>query len=193
MKARVNLLIIISLLFFSASGEPASAASTEKEIDAANYTILGLVIGESAWLDVQSKFGFALAFGDDNDPEVQQICFISNRDETLFLLKFKHNQLIQFRLQSNKNHFYKWHFCTKSPLVSKYTATASGIKLGMSKNDIKTILGAPTEESNNRLKYTWKKAIKKTASQRIEVIDIEIDADFLGAKLVSLDLLRHTD
>ena len=189
MKTHVIILLSISLLLFSGSREPASAASMAKEIDAASYTILGLVIGQSAWHDVQSKFGFTLAFGDDNDPEAQQMCFVSDRDETLFLLKFKHNQLIQFQLQLNKNQFYKWHFCTKSPLVSKYTATASGIKLGMSKNDIKAILGPPAAESNNRLKYTSKIQLKKTTPQRTAMIDIQ--ANFGDDKLVSLEILRY--
>ena len=183
--------LIISMLVLSVSVEPASSVSIEKEISAENYTILGLVVGESSWLDVQAKLGYALAFGDDNDPEVQQICFISDRDETLVLLKFKLHQFIQFRLQSNKNQFYKWHFCTKSRLISKYTATASGLKLKMSKNDIKAILGPPTEESAGRLKYERKKQIKKAASQRTEAIDIQ--ADFLDGKLVSLDLFIQKD
>jgi len=176
-KARIFLFMIISIVFPSVSGGPASAA---EKIDAANYTILGLEIGESAWHDVQSKFGFALAFGDETDPEAQQMCFISNRDEALLLLKFKHNRLRRLRLQSNKNQFYKWHFCTESNQVSKYTATASGIKLGMRENDIKAILGAPTEESNTRLQYRFRNP-QKTAI-------IEIQADLGNKRLVSLDL-----
>lgn len=196
MKARVILSLVIAILFSLGFTEPIlstpmNSAPASTDTNKANYTILGLVVGESRGYQVHSKFGFALAFGDDHDPEARQLCLVSDRDESLLLLRLKHNRLIQLRLQSNKKHFYKWHFCSKSALVSKYTATDGGIRLGMSKTDLKSILGLPEEESNSRMKYIWQKSTNKTNSRNNQ--QIEFLADFYNGILVEIDIRWKTD
>ncbi len=79
------------------------------------------------------------------------MCYVSDRDETLILFSFENSQCSRIRLLSQKKKFYKWHFCEKSPLVSKHLATKSGIKLGMSKGGLKAILGSPRSESDGNL------------------------------------------
>ena len=191
MKARFILPVVFFILVVLAVAgpimtAPVNSASVNKETGKANYSVLGLVVGESTGYEVHSKFGFALAFADDNDPEARQMCLVSDRDETLLRLRIKHNLLTGLHLQSRKKYFNRWHFCTKSILVSKYTVTDGGIRLGMSKPDLKSILGLPEEESKSRMKYIWRKSPNKTDSQSYQ--QIEFRADFYDGKLVSINV-----
>ena len=172
------------ILFFLMSaclliGFVETAQPTDKALDESNFGILGLIIGDCAPRDVYSKFGPGIAFKDAAQADVSQVCYISDRDETLILFSTKSSKCTGFKMMSQKKRFYKWHFCEKSSLVSKHLTTGSGIKLGMSRNQLKAILGPPERESNSLLNYVFDRDRKTT-----------IRAEFSDAGLISFDLLK---
>ena len=142
----VSFLLVFACLLFN-NLEAARAA--DKTVDKSKLTILGLVIGDCTSQDIYSKLGPGIPFKDDANPNITQLCYVSDKDNTLILFSFENSQCVRYKLMSQKTRFYKWHFCEKSPRVSKHLATGSGIKLGMSKSRLKAILGRP---GMNRIK-----------------------------------------
>ena len=198
--------LINSILFFWMSAcllfyvvETAQAAdNTPGE---SNFKILGLFIGDCAPQDVYSKLGPGISFKDGAKADLTQVCYVSDRDETLILFSFENFQCSRIRLLSQKKKFYKWHFCEKSPLVSKHLATESGIKLGMSKSGLKAILGAPRSESDGNLTYAveWmlKRNTAETGRDSVAVkeaadraVKVTIRAEFSDTGLISFDVSK---
>ena len=183
-----------SILFFLMSaglliGFVETAQPTDKALDESNFGILGLIIGDCAPRDVYSKFGPGIAFKDAAQADVSQVCYISDRDETLIVFSFENSQCSGVRLRSQKKKFYKWHFCETSPLVSRQLATDSGIKLGISKSRLKTILGAPPSESDESLIYVYEWRLKRNTNEVTDrTVKAAVTAEFSNAKLISFDV-----
>jgi len=206
MKAQVNALIILAVLSCSLFYDVEAAQAADKTLDKSNLTILGVVIGDCTSLDVYSKLGPSIPFKDDTKPDVTQVCYLSNQDETLILFSFENSQCSRFRLMTPKNKFHKWHFCEKSPLVSKHLATASGLKLGISKSRMKAILDAPQKEADESINYVyeWKQKMNKAeierASQHFKTVKknpywtvkAAIRAEFSENGLILFDVIKYS-
>jgi hypothetical protein len=206
MKAQVKALIILAVLSCSLSYDVQAAQAADKTLDKSNLTILGVVIGDCTSLDVYSKLGPSIPFKDVAKPDVTQMCYVSDQDETLVLFSFENSQCSRFRLMSPKNKFYKWHFCEKSPLVSKHLATASGLKLGIRKSRMKAVLGAPQKESDENLTYVyeWQQKMNKAeierASQHSKAVKMNpfwtvkaaIRAEFSEKGLILFDVIKYS-
>jgi hypothetical protein len=105
-------------------------------------------------------------------------------------------------LLSQKKRFQKWHFCSASPLVSKDVATASGVRLGISKHRLKAILGSPRSETDETVNYVYEwqpkmnsAEMEKTskvsgdyANNRLGTVKVTIQAEFSAAGLISFDV-----
>ena len=208
-RFQIALTLTNSILFFLMSaflliGFVNAAQSADKALDESNFRILGLFIGNCAPRDIYSKFGPGIAFKDAAEEEETQVCYVSDKDETLILFSFENFQCSRFRLLSQKNKFYKWHFCETSPLVSKHLATTSGIQLGISKSRLKAILGAPHSESEENLEYVyeWKLESGTAETQRdpqdprntkaalAKTVKATILAKFSDTKLISFDVSK---
>ena len=145
------MLILACLLFIFVE----IARCQDRSLDPSHRTILGLVIGDSASHDIYSKMGPSIPIRDNSKPSVTQLCYVSDRDDTLIVFYSEFLRCSRVRLLSQKKWFQKWHFCTASPRVSKYLTTASGIKLGMRKPRLKAILGLPRSETKETLNYVY--------------------------------------
>ena len=181
-----------------------TAHCADKTLDESNFRILGLFIGNCAPQDIYSKLGPGITIKDEARPDVTQVCYVSDKDETLILFAFEYFQCSGFRLLSQKKKFYKWHFCEKSPLVSGHLATESGINLGMRRSRMKAILGAPQGESDENLTYVyeWKQKGNPSETKRDSpdsrdakiapdrTVKATIRAEFSDAKLISFDLSK---
>ena len=192
------MLISACLLFFLVD----TASVQDRSLDPSHRTILSLVIGDSASHDIYSKMGPAIPFRDNANPSATQLCYVSGRDDTLVVFYSEFSRCSRVRLLSQKKRFQKWHFCAASPLVSKDVATASGIRLGMSKQRLKAILGPPDSEADETLNYfyEWQQDKRKTdieeAAQYMPIdgnnhqptTKAAIRAEFSEAGLISFDV-----
>ncbi len=205
MKALIPFFMILALLSSLLFNCVNTADCADKTLDVSNLTILGMVIGECSSRDISSKLGPSIPFQDEANPDIKQVCYVSDKDDTLILFSSEYFQCSRFRLMSQKKKFYKWHFCEKSPLVSKHLATASGIKLGMSKGRLKSILGTPRSESDKNMSYVyaWKRKMspgeiesvmpysKNVNKNPFWTIKSAIRAEFSEAGLISLEVSKH--
>ncbi len=144
------LLLCISPQFFEAAQ---TQYSNPAEID---FSIFGLAIDDADLSQFLSKLGPAIPFAIESNPDLKCMCFISNRDETLVLLKFKGNHYAGFKLMSQKKQFYKWHFCERSAHISKSILIDNRLKLGMDKDQVKAILGTPLSETEVFFNYVYR-------------------------------------
>jgi hypothetical protein len=206
MKTVINLVLSFLVLAYLLINYVEAAQAADKTLDTSNLTILGLIIGDSASQDIYSKFGPGIAFKDTAEADETQVCYVSDKDETLILFSFENFQFSRIRLLSQKKKFYKWHFCEKTPLVSRHLATASGIKLGMSKNGLKAILGAPHSESDENMSdaYEWKQKMNKPANREAgqhskgvkknpcRTVRATIRIEFSDTGLISFEVSRYS-
>lgn len=133
-----------------------TARAGENEPETPNLTILGLDISNCAAQDIYSRLGPTIPVRDGS----YQLCYVSDRDDTLIMFAIDNSKCTNFRMMSQKKRFYKWHFCEKSVLISKHMATGNGIKLGMTKSRLKTILGHPQEETGQHFIYAYPGNVK---------------------------------
>ena len=206
MKTVINLVLSFLVLACLLINFVEAAQAADKTPDESNFRILGLFIGDCAPQDVYSKLGPGIAFKDTAEADETQVCYVSDKDETLILFSFENFQCSRFRLLSQKKRFYKWHFCEKTPLISKHLTTASGIKLGMSKSELKAILGAPHRESDENMSYAyeWKQKMNKTengeAGQHSKdvkknphrTVKATIRTEFSDTGLISFEVSRYS-
>ena len=178
------------------------ASAQDRFLDPSHRTILRLVIGDSASHDIYSKMGPAIPIRDKSNPSATQLCYVSGGDDTLVVFFSEFSRCSRVRLLSQKKRFQKWHFCSASPLVSKDVTTASGIRLGMSKQGLKAILGPPSSEANEILNYfyEWQQDKNRTDTDETAqhmAIDgnnhqpttkAAIRAEFSEAGLISVDV-----
>ena len=176
----------------------------DRSLDPSHRTILSLVIGDSASHDIYSKMGPGIPIRDNSNPSATQLCYVSGRDDTLVVFYSEFSRCSRIRLLSQKKRFQKWHFCSASPLVSKDVATASGIRLGMSKNRLKKILGPPRSETDETVNYVyeWQQKmnsaeIDKTSTDsenlennRLRMVKATIQAEFSVSGLISFDVYQ---
>lgn len=200
--------MILIIIGSCLSNSPVAASQLQnKKLAASNYTIYGLPLDQARLTDFFSKLGPTIVFEDDTNPKVRCICYISDRDETLVLVKSVNYRLTRYKLMSRKMRFYKWHFCEKSPLVSDNLSIQNGIKLGMHKARIKAIIGNPREETHSQLRYDyrWKENIGNHPAAEVNrnsevprnepfrTVTVNIIAEFSDSKLVDLDIMIDSD
>ena len=106
-RFQIALTLTNSILFFLMSaylliGFVDTAQSADKALDESNFRILGLYIGDCAPRDIYSKFGPGIAFKDAAEEGKTQVCYVSDKDETLILFSFENFQCSRFRLLSGK-------------------------------------------------------------------------------------------
>ncbi len=133
-----------------------AAQSQYRTPDDAHFSIFGFAIDDTDLSQFLSKLGPAIPFAIDSNPDLKCMCFISDRDETLVLLKFKGNHYAGFKLMSQKKQFYKWHFCERSAHISKSILIDNRLKLGMDKDQVKAILGTPLSETEVFFNYVYR-------------------------------------
>jgi len=108
-------------------------------------TILGLTIGSASLKDVRAKLG-QTGFLPRNESSPNTVCYVSPTDGTV--LSFGAGAMggfvdvTEFSLWSREARFPNVKACLPSKLISPNLSTLSGIKLGLSLQQLNTIVGA---------------------------------------------------
>jgi hypothetical protein len=78
-------------------------------------------------------------------------------------------ELTDFSVIAKKVDFRNRDLCTKSSHVSVSVGTEGGIRLGLSRKQVKAMLGTPTEEDDRRLFYVFR-IRRRMSEEEIEAI-----------------------
>jgi hypothetical protein len=193
---------------FLSGANAADAAPNGEDLDDANLMILGVTLGKHSLTEIQAKLGPTEVFqGRAESHSGEIICYRSGgkRDQTFLIFEQGevHNA---FRLLTEQAGFEGKHKCKSSPLVSHDVRTMSGLKLGLSKREVVSILGPPTEKDKDILSYNFSRQVKLTEGEILKIeksfpsvrehpfydVSVFIRASFVDGKLISL-LISKTE
>lgn len=128
----------------------------EKRFDRNNFRILGLSLSTLDFRVVAAKLGTAkIVDRGDASYSRSQACYVSADDSDKVYLIFEGGE-------GGSSTFYLFHaatdwkgskFCAQSALVSENLATATGLKLGLARDEVEAILGKPDSTEQNRIGY----------------------------------------
>lgn len=141
------LLAAASLNTLCAAG--ASAPCFGGKVHPEHETILGIRLGVSNADDVTRTFGRA-PHRESSEHEETTSCYVG-RDRTIVEFSYWIAEPIEFRLFHSDDRSDL--MCVLSPVVSKELATMSGLRLGLSEEEVVEILGSPIERGTSRFVY----------------------------------------
>src|SRR5258708_38111073 len=154
MTAPTKLLLLVTVVWLSVS--PAQTPTEDApechkqgigklQLTQEDTTVLGLTIGSASLKDVQAKLG-QTKFLPRNESSPNTVCYVSPTDGTV--LSFgaaamgNFVDVTEFALWSREARFPNVEACLPSKLVSRSLSTSSGIKLGLSLQQLSAIVGA---------------------------------------------------
>ena len=211
----MKVILIILLIATTAIVAEGSTKVRQEDIDIEHVTVYGIKVGVDSMQQVYNRLGRINAFGYKLPGKGKNaICYVSGDhvDATRLLFVFKKRGARRKRTVSHiriaagdvKQDYLRW--CMLSRVVSKDTATASGLKLGMTPAEVKLILGDPTDESTGFLGYEFH--LQRRLTER-EIRELEltrptvrkypyydasssIEARFSDGVLKRLDIMRFS-
>jgi hypothetical protein len=130
------------------------------EITDADATILGFVIGHASLKDVQAKLGSAEIERVSREEESDTtMCYVSPVDGTVLVFYSGAmggwRDITWFAIWSREAAYPNRSQCASSTLISQNLATASGLRLGLTKNELQGIAGRPTKVGSASSKYEY--------------------------------------
>jgi hypothetical protein len=183
-----------------------------REPAAANFQILGIHLGENMLSKAKAKLGIAneMERGDASTGR-SQICYVSpDTGEKVYLIFEQGEVAFSFYLFAGGADWGGSNQCASTKFVSSSLATASGLHLGQTPAEVRSILGKPSTDRKNELFYSFM-VEKKNSAKDIEEekknnpsmsekeihenydtysLGVSIDAKFQDNKLVYLAVLK---
>jgi len=140
----IGILAILSIGSTAATNPP-------RLCDRGTCEIAGIKLGISTDRDVERIFGRSPA-ANTPDHEGDRRCYVgADPNQTAIEFESWFGTIIRFRILKNRKLILS--SCAKSALMANHIATNSGLKLGLEKEEVLAILGAPTKVEGSRLFY----------------------------------------
>jgi len=139
-----------------------------QDVPAANFQILGVVVGSDNLEVIQAKLGKAsLVTRGDASTARAQICYtgLDRKDHLTFEIG---EVQYEFYLFSDGAKWSGSDLCTKSKLVAPGLKTLSGLHLGQTVEEVKAILGKPTSSLKNGDIVYFRQISKKTSASDLK-------------------------
>ncbi len=172
LAALLTLVAITCAAQTSRDKEPLCDQQGSKKVDVSDTdaTILGFAIGHASLKDVQAKLGDATVERVSRDEESDTaICYVSPADGTVLIFYSGAmggwRDLTHFALWSPKAKYPHQSQCTPSAQVSRNVATTSGLRLGLTQNQLEQIAGKPTKSGSETSKYEYLCRAKMTPEE----------------------------
>jgi len=166
-----------------------------REISDTNYQIIGINLHDMEFATVYEKIGEAhpIQRGDASTWR-EQACYKSRSSEHPVYLIFEHGEVnASFYLFNNAQPWNGSGECTQTEKVSATTATASGLRLGMTPEQVVGVLGKPSVRKQNELVYavevkrqTAPDALVRARQQHPELTEEQFRQDYATYDLTVL-------
>ncbi len=125
-------------------------------IQAGTFEIVGVALGKDQFKSLASKLGSATVVerGDASTGR-QQVCYVAaDPPKSAYLIfEFGEDENVYY-LFRNGPPWSGHRLCTTSKLVSLGSSTASGLRLGLTQDQVGAVLGKPDATSKDRLVYS---------------------------------------
>jgi len=189
-------------------GEKYKGSGSEKkeELDKAHKTLLDLELGVSSLNDIKRTLGDAVVHVSEDIHEPDTLCYSSQKehDDTIVIVESgpscgPSREFVGFIIASEGAIDPEYiGECKPSSLVDRNASTESGIKLGISPDQLIGMLGPPTSVDGNTFSYSYE-VQKRMSDEEIEKVSAEfktpdpypyfdlsawIEAEFSSEKLI---------
>jgi hypothetical protein len=172
-----------------------------REISDKNYQIAGINLLDMELATVYEKIGDAhpVQRGDASTWR-EQACYKSRSSERPVYLIFEHGEVnTSFYLFNEAKPWNGSGKCTQTEKVSATTATASGLRLGMTPEQVVGVLGKPSVRKQNELVYvvevkrqTAPDALARARQQHPELTEEQFRQDYATYNLTVFVLARFS-
>jgi hypothetical protein len=164
--------------------------------DKEHLTLLGFVIDESTMQEVQDKFGTVRKLP-RKEHASERICYssVDKRNETVLVIGAGplggYSILTVFKLLSNHAGLEESGGCKEIPDISRETGTNSGLKIGLSEQEIVDLLGTPSKKIGNDWFYLFE-AKEKNKGGLVFTSLSSIHVKFENMKSTEISITRVT-
>jgi hypothetical protein len=140
------------------------------DVDAKTFEIAGIRLGTDGFKEFAVKLGKAtIVQRGDASTGREQVCYTSSAmaQKTYLIFEFGEDDSIFYLFTAGAD----WRgrgLCVRSKQVSADLRTGSGLKLGLSREQLKAILGEPDANAGDKLLYS-RTIKKKSTSERFEL------------------------
>lgn len=142
-----------------------------KDIDGGHFQVAGVTMGTDQLKDLEFKLGKAkfVERGDASNGR-EQVCYVSADDQMKMHLIFEFGEVEStFYLFTGGSGWRGSGLCAKSKQVSTGLGTASGLKLGITRDQLEASLGRPDVIVGDRLIYS-RKVDKRNTPEEFETL-----------------------
>jgi hypothetical protein len=202
---RAWLAAITALIVFFAILPEGRAQGPTKPRVLPHLTILGFTLGKNTIADVQAKLGASTIGQCSNDEGANKvICYVSpDSDKTTIFFEAGvsggWSQLGGFRIISGARSPNCRLACTASKAVGRDVQTRGGLKLGLTRTEVLSLLGTPVRTAEDKLAFEWlsrrpmtKQEIAKSGQNPVvyafwNIVDT-IDVALANSKVVEFEI-----
>lgn len=130
--------------------------SQHREVPASNFQILGVKLNDETFSNAMIKVGKATVIErGDAAKGRSQVCYMSSANEEKIYLVFERGEVNDaFYVFRGGPDWNGSNLCLDSSLITEKLSTASGLRLGQTSAQVKSILGKPSLQSKERLVYS---------------------------------------
>ena len=132
-----------------------SIRTQERELPATNFRLLGIEVGDKMFAEAEAKLGKAthVVRGDAGTAR-EQVCYVSAGDGEKLYLVFEQGEVESaFYLFNRGPDWSGSDQCAPSKLITKSVFSSSGLRLGLTPEQVVAILGRPSKHRSGEWVY----------------------------------------
>jgi hypothetical protein len=161
----IGCFLVVALATVPLVAQRPESSVLPKDLAPDSTTILGITLGRSNLTNVQAKFGAAKIWGDGDASSAEgKVCYETQQPNSLALIFASNLEMAPggevTAIRILKRDDYKDHSrCLPLALRADDISTASGIRIGVSRENVRAILGPPTE--NRQTQWTYDREVER--------------------------------
>ena len=163
--------IIASLVLLTLGASLASAQSQPAPNVAGHLEMLGFTLGKSTLTDVESKLGKSAARKCSREEEAsKEVCYLAGEGQTRVVFEAGFSggwkELDGYKVIAGSLQRPCYRQCPRAPQVTGDVRTESGLKLGLTREQLMALLGPPKRTRGNKLSFEWQSRQPMTKEQQ---------------------------
>ncbi len=208
----MKILLLGFLVVLTAVTADAATKVRQSDIDKEHITVSGVTVGVTTMASVTKRLGPAKPFNFNRQTRkkpVSALCYAGADSTKLLFVAGAEGRALKVaraRITAGDVEVGYGGSCLTSKAVSGALATKSGLRVGMTRAELKSVLGEPTDENADFISYEFHlhRALTAPEVARIEVewpkvrlypyhdISSSIEARFVDGVVKRLDIIRFS-
>lgn len=184
--SNLGLSVAVGVVVAAGVNEPRANGGSPGELATAHRVVLGFTVGLDSLDDVERKLGSAELYRDTSRGDViKGRCYRSNRESDSTVVRFESaavggwREVNMITVARDSSQVPPTAQCSAVEAVTRRLATASGVRLGMTRQQVRQVLGGPGAVSGDDLTYDYKSRRKLTVQERRKLNVADVWASYL--------------